>query len=144
MSSLNPSQSSCLPSSQYRELIPLLKYTHGSRVMWTTSSNAFAHGFSLDDWQLTETQQPYELVKFETEMLAAILDEAAVQNSDSIRHIIMHPGISRTEISAKLTGAVLRMLQVQISYLVRFVSSNYQIVPLMDVGAFRWLEIPYD
>ncbi|KAF8915163.1 hypothetical protein CPB85DRAFT_438600 [Mucidula mucida] len=112
----------------YRELIPLLKYTHGSRVMWTTSSNAFAHGFSLDDWQLTETQQPYELVKFETEMLAAILDEAAVQNSDSIRHIIMHPGISRTEISAKLTGAVLRMLQVQISYLARFAGSKYHMI----------------
>ncbi|KAF9041935.1 3-keto sterol reductase [Hymenopellis radicata] len=110
----------------YRELVPLLKYTHGSRVMWTTSTNACAHGFSLDDWQLTETQQPYELVKFETEMFAAILDEAAVRDSDLIRHIIMHPGISQTGISAKLTGAVLRVLQVQLCYLVRILFISYQ------------------
>ncbi|KAF9035039.1 NAD(P)-binding protein [Hymenopellis radicata] len=128
----------------YRELTPLLKYTYGSRVMWTTSTNAFAHGFSLDDWQLTETQQPYELVKFETEMFAAILDEAAVRNSDSIRHIIMHPGISQTGISSKLTGAVLRVLQVQLCYLARFAGSKYHMVTpyLASVSAISATLIP--
>ena len=73
--------------------------------------NAFSTGFDMNDWQLIESRRPYELVKFVIQLLGAALDEEALRTDLAPRHLVIHPGICTTQISAALTNSITKPLQ---------------------------------
>lgn len=100
---------------QYRELESHLGYAYPARVIWTSSLEARDEFFSdMADYQLRNTLHAYEGSKYQTDLLACTLES---QNA-GIRHLIAHPGICHSGISAKLLFPVVEYLKLIAFYIV--------------------------
>jgi len=123
----------------FRALESLLQnseYPADSRVIWSSSLEASPNFYDDADWQLIKTKHSYESVKYQIDLVAAILDRHALQDSSSgkrIRHFVSHPGVCSTKISTALVthGGILDTLKVFVFYLGRifFGSRHHSITP---------------
>jgi len=119
--------------SQYRELVPLLEAFHSrsevnfhypSRVLWTSSLEA-THFYRPEDWQLVETNHPYEGSKYQIDLVASQLEKQALQLEEQanrpakVRHVMVHPGCASTGIVGDMVPPILMPLMTYSFYLVR-------------------------
>jgi 3-keto steroid reductase len=79
--------------------------------------------YDAEDWQLVQTERPYEGSKFQTDLVCAELARRA-EPAAAVRHITVHPGVVFSLIDAALVGGIvggfLAKLKVAVFYLVRF------------------------
>lgn len=79
--------------------------------------------YDADDWQLTKTTHSYESAKYQIDLIATHLDQLALRNlvGNPVRHFIVEPGVSHTNISHALVGSfIVDMFKLFSFYLVRF------------------------
>ncbi|PPR00673.1 hypothetical protein CVT24_000961 [Panaeolus cyanescens] len=91
-----------------RELQHMLEKSpleEGSRVIWSSSLEAFPDFYDPRDWQLLKTDHSYECVKYQIDLVGTYLDRQALALSPTprIRHFVSEPGVCSTSISAALT-----------------------------------------
>ncbi|KAG8882016.1 hypothetical protein FRB97_008790 [Tulasnella sp. 331] len=97
----------------FRRLEPLFRRapTQG-RVLWTSSLDAFPRCFDIDDWQSLKSNRSYEGTKYATDLIAMELNRRASASQTPLlgskvkepRHILVHPGITYTEIVTSQLG----------------------------------------
>lgn len=97
-----------------------------ARVLWSSSLEAAPFDFDLTDLQLLRCTHPYEVSKFELELLVGHLelqqqlrlDDNAKAEQLPVRHILYDPGIVLTNIASNvLTNPFLRW-STQIMFLI--------------------------
>lgn len=136
---------------QFRTLQTMLlssKSSLGSRVIWMSSLEASPKFYQADDWQLVQTEHSYEGSKYEIDLVATTLDRLALQEpveSKRIRHFVVQPGVSSTNISNALVGWFLDLFKLVAFYIVSrldFPCCTY--VHLMCVySQARWYGSPH-
>lgn len=127
----------------YKSILPLLYNSPfgTSRVLWMSSLEAVREFYQPLDWQLKETEFPYEGSKCQTDLLAATLDQHSMvspsrEGAASIRHIVVQPGVVNTDIlGANQIGFLLNYLKLFTFYLVRLVLSAFFISNFLQFQA---------
>ncbi|KAG8998562.1 hypothetical protein FRB94_006772 [Tulasnella sp. JGI-2019a] len=95
-----------------RRLEPLLRRAPSQgRVLWTSSLDAFPRCFDIDDWQSLKSNRSYEGTKYATDLVVMQLNKRAISQAtpnssagEGPRHILIHPGITLTEIVTSQLG----------------------------------------
>lgn len=76
--------------------------------------------YDADDWQLVQSEQPYEDSKLQTDLVCAELARrAGLSPTAAARHITVHPGVVNSSIDAALIGSFSAQAKLVILYLVR-------------------------
>ncbi|KAL9709060.1 3-keto-steroid reductase [Leucoagaricus gongylophorus] len=119
----------------FRVLQSLLKASPtGGRVVWTSSITASPTFYESGDWQLIKTEHSYECSKYQTDLIATHLDFRARRVLDKsptsrpIRHFISEPGVCSTNIGAALVNPGSKIIEVCLSYIVRFLGSIHHTI----------------
>ncbi|KAH8105487.1 NAD(P)-binding protein [Cristinia sonorae] len=96
------------------------------RVLWTSSLEASPTTFNRGDLQCIKTDQAYEATKYQIDLLASELHRRTLEATKPsvIRHIIVHPGISHSDLTKALIGAALEYAKLAFFYVVRFFGSR--------------------
>ena len=86
-----------------------------------SSLESRAEAYSADDWQLVESQLPYEGTKFQTDLVCAELARrAGPLSTAAVRYITVHPGVVDSSIDAAIaSGSLAAWFKTVIFYLVR-------------------------
>lgn len=121
----------------YRSLLPLLQKSpfQTSRVLWMSSLEALRDNFDPADWQLTETEMPYEGSKCQMDLVSVTLDRSCVTSVSgtgcTVRHLVIQPGVANTDIlGASQIGWLMNFLKLVSFYLARLLfSENHTITP---------------
>jgi len=121
----------------YKSILPLLrKSPFGiSRIIWMSSLEAIQDNFDSMDWQLTETEMPYEGSKCQVDLISATLDfestSIVANESCAVRHMIIQPGVVDTDIfGASQIGFFLNVFKLLTFYVARILfSENHTITP---------------
>jgi hypothetical protein len=74
----------------------------------------------MDDWQLKKNEHSYETSKYQIDLIASVLDEAALKSTarKRVRHFVSQPGICATNISENLIFPFLQIVKKMAFYLV--------------------------
>lgn len=110
---------------QFRSLEShLAKYqmSTGARVIWMSSHESNPIYYDPTDWQLVKTAHSYESSKFQMDLIAHRLDQASLQDSDTLptRHLIVLPGVAGTNIASALLDTFSSMCMFFAFYLVSY------------------------
>ena len=97
----------------------------GVRVLWTSSLEARPGFYEENDLQLVQTDHSYESSKYQIDLVATHLDGRSLEadinpRKPIVRHFVVQPGVTSTNISNALIGWFLDFLKVMAFYLVRF------------------------
>ena len=109
-----------------------------------SSLESRADAYDADDWQLVQSQQPYEGTKFQTDLVCAELARRAGPSpTAAVRYITVHPGVVDSAIDAAISsGSFSTLFKTIIFYLVRCFSCRYPGVRSADafhfVGEVVW------
>ncbi|PPQ97106.1 hypothetical protein CVT26_001011 [Gymnopilus dilepis] len=118
----------------FRELEDLLAKSpfDCSRVVWCSSIEASPKYYDSDDWQLKKSEHSYESSKYQVDLLATTLNQAAGQSTPATRkptkHFISEPGVCSTSISAKLIHPFLDYIKLILFYVGRFCGSPHHTI----------------
>ncbi len=94
-----------------------------ARVVWMSSLGAYADAFDADDWQLVQSERPYEGSKFQNDLVCTELARRAGPSpTAAVRHITVHPGVVDSLIDAALVGSFSAKIKLVVMYLVRCLS----------------------
>jgi len=83
------------------------------------------HLYRPEDWQLVETNNPYEGSKYQTDLVASQLEKQALQLEEQtnqpakIRHVTTHPGCASTGIVGDMVPPILLPLMAISFYIAR-------------------------
>lgn len=95
-----------------------------ARVVWMSSLEAVADAFDADDWQLVQSERPYEGTKFQTDLVCAELARRAGPSPTAdVRHVTVHPGVVHSSIDAALVGTFAGKAKLLVFYLARWFGS---------------------
>ncbi|KAI9449638.1 NAD(P)-binding protein [Lactarius psammicola] len=96
-----------------------------ARVVWMSSLGAYADAYDADDWQLVQSERPYEGTKFQNDLVCTELARRARSSptAAAVRHITVHPGVAFSSIDAALIGSFLAKFKLIIFYLARLFGS---------------------
>ncbi|TCD70474.1 hypothetical protein EIP91_003235 [Steccherinum ochraceum] len=102
------------------------KSKHSSRVLWMSSLEASSTAYSRDDWQCIKAKTAYEATKYQIDLIAHELHLRTLQavKPSPIRHIIVHPGISHSDLTKALIVSVLEYAKLAYFYVVRWFGSR--------------------
>ncbi|KAG1902897.1 NAD(P)-binding protein [Suillus fuscotomentosus] len=110
----------------------LAKYqmSNGARVIWMSSHESNPIYYDPTDWQLVKTAHSYESSKFQMDLIAHRLDQASLQDSDTLptRHLIVLPGVAGTNIASALLDTLSSMCMFFAFYLARWLGSPYHLI----------------
>jgi 3-keto steroid reductase len=120
---LSPSLSRAVSKCRALEAKLAASRTGPGRVVWMSSYAADPTAYDADDWQLVNSQCPYEASKFQMDLIRAELSRRAGPSAQ-VRHFTVDPGAVDTSISAALDSGILTYLKVVLLYLVRSNSSR--------------------
>ncbi|KAJ0026608.1 hypothetical protein NQD34_017608, partial [Periophthalmus magnuspinnatus] len=144
-----------------RELEPLLcQSDHTSRVIWTSSGNAWRSAFSLEDFQHKQGNEPYSSSKYASELLSLALNRH--MNSRVRPHqglylfallilsifeffwqglysSVVCPGMVRTKMTERILLPVFWILFMPIMWLMRIFTNTFTITPYNGAEALHWL-----
>ena len=85
-----------------------------------SSLASYADTYNADDWQLVQSERPYEVSKFQTDLVCTELARRArASPAAAVRHITVHPGIVYSLIDAAIVGSFLAKAKLVVFYLVR-------------------------
>lgn len=84
--------------------------------------------FDFDDWQLVQTNRPYETSKYQISLVAKTLDIASASSGNSVRHFITHPGVTGTNIMSEYLGPIREFLMVMTFYIVYHLSGPHTFI----------------
>ena len=91
-----------------------------ARVVWMSSLESPRGSYDAADWQLVQSEQPYEDSKLQTDLVCAELARrAGLSPTAAARHITVHPGVVNSSIDAALIGSFSAQAKFVILYLVR-------------------------
>jgi 3-keto steroid reductase len=109
-----------------------------ARVVWMSSLESPKGSYDINDWQLVQSEQPYEGSKFQTDLVCAELARRAGPSpTAAARHITVHPGVVNSLIDAALIGSSLAKVKLVILYLVRCLLHLRLLVRFsLSLGAF--------
>ena len=111
--------------------------------------------FDPSDWQLLDSDKPYEGSKYETDLLVGyfesqqqkrLLEYASEQEREKalrIRHLLVHPGVASTNIIGTSLGKILVVLMDMAFYIVRGFSSTTTAQKLRSssmTGTMAWFD----
>jgi len=100
-----------------------------------SSLEALRDNFDPVDWQLTETEMPYEGSKCQMDLVSVTLDRICVtavsDTGSTVRHLVIQPGVVNTDIlGATQIGWLMNFLKLLSFYLARLLfSQNHTITP---------------
>ncbi|KAF8270865.1 hypothetical protein EI94DRAFT_1680085 [Lactarius quietus] len=95
-----------------------------ARVVWMSSLEALADAYDTDDWQLVQSERPYQGTKFQTDLVCTELARRAGPSpTAAVRHITVHPGVVSSSIDTALIGGFMVKLKVIALYLARWFGS---------------------
>ncbi|KAF8803954.1 3-keto sterol reductase [Phlegmacium glaucopus] len=116
----------------FRELQDLMAKTpfDCARVIWSSSLEASPKSYESEDWQLTKTENSYQLSKYQIDIIATNLDRIALSSSEGkrIRHLVSEPGVCSTSISRALVTGVLDYIKTLLFYFARLCGSPYHVI----------------
>ncbi|CAO1620613.1 unnamed protein product [Parajaminaea phylloscopi] len=120
-------------------LLPLLRrtpYATPSRVIWTSSIEAFRRYYDTQDMQCLRTDVPseaYESTKFQCELAAVGLDQQLREEGDSQigrrPHVLLtHPGVIATSIMADFLNWFTSIAMLCTFYIARWLASPHHCI----------------
>ncbi|KAG8961676.1 hypothetical protein FRC03_005084 [Tulasnella sp. 419] len=127
-----------------RELHDMLHATSANptRILWTSSMEALPEFFSLEDWQAINTNKPYEATKYQMDLIGHACDLSSVDEDEegnpTIRHFVIHPGITYTDVFIAQLGApwfvaqVIIFAQLFCFYLARWTGSLHHAITITN------------
>ena len=108
-----------------------------------SSLESRADAYDADDWQLVQSQQPYEGTKFQTDLVCAELARRAGPSpTAAVRYITVHPGVVDSAIDAAISsGSFSTLFKTIIFYLVRcfFVAMSRYLFSSEFLDAFHFV-----
>lgn len=131
--------------TKFRLLEPLLKAykdrtSAPSRVLWTSSLEADPSSYDPNDWQLLNSEKPYDASKYQIDLLAGHLEleqqrELSAGADVPVRHLLIHPGVVRTNIATKsLNSCVLDSLMQLAFFIVRRPTGSSSMTYILFTG----------
>jgi NAD(P)-dependent dehydrogenase (short-subunit alcohol dehydrogenase family) len=125
-----------------------------ARVLWTSSiqaERALVGSDILEDWQLKRTLVAYEASKYQADLIAANLDRREAIHrklqgfidAAEIRHLLVHPGISSSNIFAVIGWFLLQMMSLAFLMVRPVIHSSSFVFKLLCQGAPAWLISPH-
>lgn len=96
-----------------------------SRVLWTSSLDAWDHCFDVEDWQNVRSPHSYSGTKYAIDLYVTELNASTPpEDAGQTRHVLVHPGITRS--SLVVPKMILGWFFDYMLVLVFYVVSNYR------------------
>ncbi|XP_041481046.1 3-keto-steroid reductase/17-beta-hydroxysteroid dehydrogenase 7-like isoform X2 [Lytechinus variegatus] len=120
-----------------RGLMDLLCANDGCQIIWTSSSNASAELFSIDDIQHENGPEPYSSSKYAIDLLSQALNDKF--NSQGVYSRVMCPGFTSTNMTSPILPGWMWSFTTPLLYLFRVVAPRLCITPYNGAEALVWL-----
>ncbi|CAL1702097.1 unnamed protein product [Somion occarium] len=107
-------------------------YAQPARILWMSSLEASPAAYNHDDWQCIKSTLSYEASKYEIDLIATRLSllASSIGRDSPFRHILVHPGISESNMTKDLVYSFLEIIKLFVFYIVRWCGSpNHTITP---------------
>eukprot|EP00057_Strongylocentrotus_purpuratus_P033886 XP_793145.2 PREDICTED: 3-keto-steroid reductase [Strongylocentrotus purpuratus] len=118
-------------------LLDMLCEDGGSQIIWTSSSNASAELFSIDDIQHENGSESYSSSKHAVDLLSQALNDKF--NSQGVYSRVTCPGFTSTNMTSPILPGWMWSFSTPLLYLFRLVAPRLCITPYNGAEALVWL-----